>query len=230
MAMAIDTVFLDAGGVLVFPNWERVASALAVYGIRTTAAALAAVEWRAKHEVDTRARGEGDVIRGWLVFERVFALAGITGPATIAATLGDLQSYHAEFNLWEHVPPDVVPVLQRLRASGRKLVVVSNANGRIRAALERVGLAVHVDLVVDSQEEGVEKPDPRIFQRALERAGARPESTLHVGDLFHTDVVGARGAGLRAVLLDLGGLYHDHDCERVASLAELAEVIESGRR
>ena len=102
--MAIDTVFLDAGGVLVFPNWERVASALAAYGIRTTAAALAAVEWRAKHEVDTRARGERDVIRGWLVFERVFALAGITGPATIAATLGDLQSYHAEFNLWEHVP------------------------------------------------------------------------------------------------------------------------------
>jgi len=74
---------------------------------------------------------------------------------------------------------------------------------------------------------GVEKPDPRIFQRALERAGARPETTLHVGDLFHTDVVGARGAGLRAVLLDLGGLYHDHDCERVASLAELADVIES---
>jgi HAD superfamily hydrolase (TIGR01662 family) len=223
--MAIDTVFLDAGGVLVFPNWERVASALAVYGIRTTAAALAAVEWRAKHEVDTRARGEGDVIRGWLVFERVFALAGITGPATIAAALGDLQSYHAECNLWERVPPDVVPALQRLRASGRKLVVVSNANGRIRSALERVGITPHVDLVIDSHEEGVEKPDPRIFERALERAGARPETTLHVGDLFHTDVVGARRAGLRAVLLDLGGLYHSHDCERVRSLDELAEMV-----
>ena len=109
-------------------------------------------------------------------------------------------------------------------------MVVSNSNGRARRILRRTGIEPHVDLVIDSQEEGVEKPDPRIFQRALERAGARPESTLHVGDLFHTDVVGARGAGLRAVLLDLGGLYHDHDCERVASLAELAEVIESGRR
>ena len=228
--MAIDTVFLDAGGVLVFPNWARVADALGRHGVRTSGEALAAVELHAKHAVDTGARGEPDLVRGWLVFHRVFAAAGVTSVAAIAGALGELQDYHAELNLWERVPPDVVPALQRLRASGRKLVVVSNANGRMRALLERVGVAPHVDLVIDSYEEGVEKPDPRIFQRALERAGARPETTLHVGDLFHTDVVGARAAGLRAVLLDLAGLYHDYDCERVASLDELAEVIESGRR
>jgi putative hydrolase of the HAD superfamily len=123
------------------------------------------------------------------------------------------------------VPSDVVPALQRLRASGRKLVVVSNANGRMRAALDRVGIGPHVDLVIDSSEEGVEKPNPLIFERALERAGARAETTLHVGDLFHTDVVGARAAGLRAVLLDMADLYGDHDCERVRSLAELADVL-----
>jgi putative hydrolase of the HAD superfamily len=224
--MPIDTVFLDAGGVLVFPNWERVATTLARHGLVTTGAALAAVEWLAKHEVDTGARGEQDVIRGWLVFERVFARAGLVGPATITAALAELQGYHAEFNLWEQVPADVVPALQRLRASGRKLVVVSNANGRMRAALERVGLGPHVDLVIDSHEEGVEKPDPRIFHRALARIGSRPETTVHVGDLFHTDVVGARAAGLRAVLLDLGDLYGDHECERVGSLGELAGRLE----
>jgi HAD superfamily hydrolase (TIGR01509 family) len=166
------------------------------------------------------------VIRGWLVFEKVFARAGVVGPATIMAALADLQGYHMAHNLWEHVPADVIPALQRLRASGRKLVVVSNANGRMRAALDRVGIGPHVDLVIDSFEEGVEKPDPRIFERALARAGARAESTLHVGDLFHTDVVGARAAGLRAVLLDIGDLYGDHDCERVRSLAELADLLE----
>lgn len=224
--MPIDTVFLDAGGVLVFPNWARVAETLRQHGLITTREALAAVEWHAKHEVDTRARGELDVVRGWLVFEKVFARAGIVGPATIAAALADLQGYHAASGLWEYVPPDVVPALQRMRAAGRQLVVVSNANGRMRAALDRVGLGPHVDLVIDSHEEGVEKPDPRIFRRALERAGARPESTVHVGDLFHTDVVGARAAGLRAVLLDIADLYHDHDCERVRSLGELADVLE----
>ena len=224
--MAIDTVFLDAGGVLVFPNWARVAETLRNHGLITTAEALAAVEMAAKHEVDTRARGELDVVRGWLVFETVFARAGVVGPATISAALADLQGYHAAANLWEHVPADVVPALRRLRASGRKLVVVSNANGRMRGALDRVGILPHVDLVIDSHEEGVEKPDPRIFQRALERIGARADATVHVGDLFHTDVVGARAAGLRAVLLDVGDLYGDHDCERVRSLAELADLLE----
>ena len=70
--MPIDTVFLDAGGVLVFPNWVRVAEVLRSHGLITTREALAAVEWQAKHEVDTRARGELDVVRGWLVFEKVF--------------------------------------------------------------------------------------------------------------------------------------------------------------
>jgi putative hydrolase of the HAD superfamily len=226
--MAIDTVFLDAGGVLVFPNWTRVAAVLRSHGLITTRAALAAVEWHAKHEVDTMARGELDVIRGWLVFEKVFARAGIEGPATIQAALADLQGYHAAANLWEYVPPDVVPALRRMRAAGKQLVVVSNANGRMRAALDRVGIGPHVDLVIDSHEEGVEKPDPRIFHRALARAGARAEATVHVGDLFHTDVVGARAAGLRAVLLDMAGLYVDHDCDRVASLGELADLLERG--
>jgi len=224
--MAIDTVFLDAGGVLVFPSWARVASTLAQHGLVTTAAALAAVELHAKHEVDTRIRGELDVVRGWLMFEKVFARAGVVGPATITAALADLQGYHAAHNLWEHVPDDVIPALQRLRASGRKLVVVSNANGRIRAALDRVGIGPHVDLVIDSTEEGVEKPDPRIFHRALDRIGSRPETTVHVGDLFYTDVVGARAAGLRAVLLDMADLYGDHDCERVRSLTDLAALLD----
>jgi HAD superfamily hydrolase (TIGR01509 family) len=225
--VAIDTVFLDAGGVLVVPNWGLVASALARHGVATTGAALSAVEWHAKHEVDTGAAGESDLVRGWLVFGRVFARAGVTNAEAVDAAIGELQQYHAEHNLWEIVPPAVIPALQRLRASGRRLVVVSNANGRMRAALGRVGILPHVDLVVDSHEEGVEKPDPAIFARALARIGSRPESTVHVGDLFHTDVVGARAAGLRAVLLDMADLYGDHACERVRSLTELADVLDA---
>jgi putative hydrolase of the HAD superfamily len=218
-------VCLDAGGVLVFPNWELVAEALRRHGVATTGDALAAVEWLAKHEVDTGSVGEPDLVRGWRVFGRVFARAGVTDDAAIDVALAELQAYHERNNLWEHVPPDVIPALQRLRAAGKKLVVVSNANGRMRAALDRVGIGPHVDLVIDSFEESVEKPDPRIFQLAMERIGSRPETTVHVGDLFHTDVVGARAAGLRAVLLDMADLYGDHECERVRSLAELADLL-----
>lgn len=225
--MAIDTVFLDAGGVLVFPNWDMVAERLARHGVTTTGAALSAVEWDAKHAVDTGAAGQLDVVRGWLVFGQVFLRAGVTSESAIDAALDDLQRYHDQYNLWERVPPDVIPALQRLKASGRTLVVVSNANGRMRDALDRVGIGPYVDLVIDSTEEGVEKPDPQIFLNALARSGARAETTLHVGDLFYTDVVGARAAGLRAVLLDMANLYGDFDCERVRSLGDLADRLDA---
>jgi FMN phosphatase YigB (HAD superfamily) len=91
----------------------------------------------------------------------------------------------------------------------------------------RLGLAPRVDLLIDSHDEGVEKPDPRLFELALERAGARRETTLHVGDLYHVDVVGAQAAGLRAVLLDAAGLYEAFDCPRVRTLGELADQLGS---
>ena len=59
-------------------------------------------------------------------------------------------------------------------------------------------------------------------------AARRRETTIHVGDLYNVDVVGARAAGLRGVLLDEAGLYPDADCPRVQSLTELADAIERG--
>ena len=68
----------------------------------------------------------------------------------------------------------------------------------------------------DSYDEGIEKPDPRFFQLALERGGADAATTVHVGDLYHVDVVGARAAAITPVLLDVAGLYPDCDCLRSA--------------
>ena len=166
-----------------------------------------------------------DASRGWLYFDLILTEAGVPLSAGTRAALADLNDYHRQFNLWELVPSTVVPALEALRARGLRLTVVSNANGTLRAHLERLGLARWFDCVLDSCELGVEKPDPRLFELALERSGARPESTIHVGDLYHVDVVGARAAGLRAVLLDEAGLYADADCRRLRSLAELVEAI-----
>ena len=123
------------------------------------------------------------------------------------------------------MPPHVGPALEALRARGLRLVVVSNANGTLLAHMERLGLTGRFDHILDSQDEGVEKPDPRFFEIALERSGARKETTIHVGDLYYVDVVGARNAGLRGVLLDEANLRPDADCPRVRSLAELVDNI-----
>jgi putative hydrolase of the HAD superfamily len=73
----------------------------------------------------------------------------------------------------------------------------------------------------------VEKPDPRLFQHALEASGAQASRTVHVGDLYHVDVVGARAAGLHAILLDIAGLYDGYDAPRIRTFAELPESLRS---
>jgi putative hydrolase of the HAD superfamily len=219
----VETLFLDAGGVLLFPNWRRISDGLAARGIVVAPDALAAAEPLAKRELDVQelVRHSNDAQRGWSYFNLVLQHAGVPLSDATDAALQELHAYHAKHNLWELVPEHVPHALARLRRRVSRLVVVSNANGRLHVVMERLGLAGYFDLMLDSHLEGVEKPDPRLFRIGLERAGARAETTLHVGDFYWIDVRGARAAGLRAVLLDSAGLYPDADCPRIRSLAEL---------
>jgi HAD superfamily hydrolase (TIGR01509 family) len=226
----LETVFLDAGGVLMFPNWTRISEALARHGISVPPEALAAAEPHAKRQLDVTKTIQvtNDASRGWLYFNSILTTAGVLLSDATAAALDDLQIYHRAHNLWELVPPDVMPALKALRARGLKLTIVSNANGTLCAHVARLGLGAHLDCVLDSCDLGVEKPDPRLFEAALERSGATRETTIHVGDLYEVDVVGARSAGIRGVLLDQAGLYEGVDCPRVRTLTELVGQIGRG--
>lgn len=102
---------------------------------------------------------------------------------------------------------------------------MSNANGTIRNLFERLDLAYLVDHIMDSAKEGIEKPDPRLFDQALRQAGAIASNTIHVGDMYHIDVVGARAAGISPILVDEANLYQDADCPRIRSIAELPERL-----
>ena len=221
-------MFLDAGGVLVFPNWQRASEALAAHGVPVDPARLAAAEPIAKKRFDTgeRMTGSTDQQRSWPYFNLVLEQAGVIQTAATDAALSELHAYHAVHNLWEAVPADVPAALVRFRALGLRLVVISNANGRLHAMFDRVGLSPLLDRVFDSFEEGVEKPDARLFQIACQRTGTDPREAIHVGDIYHVDVVGARNAGIRPVLLDPAGLHEDADCVRVRSLGALGDLVE----
>jgi putative hydrolase of the HAD superfamily len=100
--------------------------------------------------------------------------------------------------------PDVIEVLRELRARGLVLGVVSNAASDLPAFLAGLGLASFFDVILASAAEGRKKPDRRLFQRALDRAGVAPTAALHVGDLAFEDVLGARNVGVRAALIHRG--------------------------
>src|SRR5262249_36323031 len=127
--------------------------------------------------------------------------------------------------LWSAVLPGVPEALARLRDAGLTVVAVSNSDGTVEAGLEERGLRRYPHHVVDSALVGAAKPDAAIFGHALALAGAAPERTVHVGDLYAVDVVGARAAGLHAVLIDPHGDWQDVDCERVRDVTALADGL-----
>jgi putative hydrolase of the HAD superfamily len=219
----ISTLLLDVGGTLVTPNFERMAREYAADGVTVTAAALerAEAEVRVAVERPDFVRGHADP---WLAFMHDIArFAGISDAPR--AAFERLRVYHDTTNLWECVIAGTEAALALL-ARRYRLGVVSNANGTVRQKLERLKLAPFFETIVDSAEEGCEKPDPRLFRVALERLGARAEETAYVGDVFKVDVVGARAAGLFPILIDPRGVHGDKACDRVATLAEVAALLE----
>jgi HAD superfamily hydrolase (TIGR01549 family) len=224
----IETLLLDAGGVLVVPNWTRVAETLRGHGVEASVDALRAAEPTVKFAIDTfvGVSSSSDAKRWGDYLEGVITTAGVPLSGAALEALREIRTYHAANNLWEEVPEDVVPALERIRRLGLTVAVASNANGTVQRAFDRLGLSSYFDVVCDSHFEGVEKPQRRFFEIVLARCRGKPDTTLHVGDLYHVDIVGARNAGLTAILLDRHDQYAQFDVERVRTLGELADRLE----
>jgi putative hydrolase of the HAD superfamily len=120
--------------------------------------------------------------------------------------------------------PEVEPALRELRATGVRLVIASNWDCSLPDWLAPLGLLELVDGVVTSADLGAAKPDPAVFRRALELAGADPGEAVHVGDSLENDVEGARAAGVRPLLLARHG-DPPAGVEAARSLAELPSLI-----
>jgi HAD superfamily hydrolase (TIGR01549 family) len=224
----ITHLFFDAGNTLVYPNLGLVALKLAERGAAVKAEDLDAAEQKTRFQLDDPdlIRTSNDDSRWNLYFRTIFRHSGVTDAAIVESVLEELRAIHRTSNLWEIVPPDVPVALDHLKGRYR-LSVISNANGTVREKLRRVGLLGYFETVIDSAEEGIEKPDPRIFHSAVKRTGAKIEESLYIGDMYHIDVAGARAAGMDVVLLDPAGLHHDKPVRRIPGLAALASSVDA---
>jgi len=178
------------------------------------------------HErVDERSKGTDPAI--WReYFGRLFALTGV--PEAKYFSLSDaLRVAHRASHLWTYAMPGTSEVLASLRLSGYRLGVISNADGRMEGAVERAGVREHVEFVLDSGLEGIEKPEAEIFHRGCERMGLEPGECVYVGDLFPIDYVGATRAGLQAVLIDPLGVHGDR-AETIGDLGGLEAWLRDG--
>ena len=121
--------------------------------------------------------------------------------------------------------PDVEPTLSRLKADGFSMGLISNAPADTQRAVESLGLPKYLDTVVISGVVGYTKPHPEIFRIALRAAGVSSQESIHVGDVYEADVVGARNAGIEGVLIDRDGSHEGLDCPRLKSLSEIRDLV-----
>ncbi len=126
---------------------------------------------------------------------------------------------------WNRPYPESRPVLETLRGRGYALGVISNATEELLDRLRDMELAGYFDSITYSQEAGANKPDPVIFRLALDRAGCGPEETMHVGNTYDADVLGARNAGIAPVLVDRDDRQPDADCPRVRDLRGVLDLL-----
>jgi len=103
--------------------------------------------------------------------------------------------------------------------------VVSNSDGSVEKGLSGLGLSQHFYAIIDSQVIGYEKPDPRIFEHALAICNADPDRTVHIGDMYDTDILGAKAAGIHSILLDPYNDWNITDCPKQPDLLNFAMFI-----
>lgn len=208
-------IFFDVGNTLLFPNRTKMLAPISSHR-HPTLAQWQALERRTKKEFD-QGMQSGRVDHGfWWTFH-TYLLEQLGEDTGIRDVLVENTQNSAN---WDQIPSGTRDALKRISEKFR-IAVISNADGGIERVLSRCGIADCFESITDSGIIGVEKPRAEIFEAALASMKARADESLYVGDVYSVDYVGARNAGMDAILLDVSGAYRDRKLPRVESLEQL---------
>lgn len=231
----IKTLFLDAGNTLVSMDLEWFSGELKKFDINYSVEELKRAEASARpivssaiQQLKSTESKSTSVLYVQSILNNLPDSSSISKPEmnkiinhmlTVISADGQTQ------RIWNNILPGVPEALKILKNAGLQLSVVSNSNGTVREILESLELDSYFHEIFDSHVIGYEKPDPRIFKYAIETCKADPETTVHVGDLYHVDVMGAWAANIKAVLLDPFGDWENYECPRFPDPLTLAKKI-----
>jgi putative hydrolase of the HAD superfamily len=159
------------------------------------------------------------------LFQQAFAAIGYELPRELLVEVAELD--HDSFSRSLTAPSSTLETLERLRAMGLRLGLISNLSlfpHKVREDLEQLGIAPYLDAAVFSSEVGFRKPDARIFLHTLNALGESPADAVFVGDRLNDDVVGAQAVGMRTILTREFRVEEPSDVRPDAVVEKLAEV------
>jgi HAD superfamily hydrolase (TIGR01549 family) len=208
-------IFFDVGNTLLFPNRAKMLAPISA-DLHPTLEAWQEFERRTKKEFDEGMVG-GTVDHGfWWTFH-TYLLEDLGHDFSVRDEMVANTQNSAN---WDEILPGTREALDRI-AQNFRIAVISNADGGIERVLSRCNIADCFESITDSGIVGIEKPRVVIFEAALAAMNAKANESLYVGDVYSVDYLGARNAGMDAVLLDVSGAYRDRDLPRVETLPEL---------
>jgi len=209
-------IFFDVGNTLLFPNRDRILAPLP-QDRHPTLEEWRALERRTKREFD-RGLISGTPDHGfwWTFHTHLLEQLKVDDDPVRDALIQNTQNSAN----WDQILPGTRDALERIRQK-YATAVISNSDGKIDAVLRRCEICDCFATVTDSGNVGHEKPHPAIFAAALHAMNADPAQSLYVGDVYSVDYLGARAAGMQAILFDVAGAYREQQVPRVQSLSEL---------
>lgn len=219
-------IFFDVGNTLLFPNRAEMLAPLPIE-FHPTLEQWQELERRTKQEFDEAMMSGNPNYGFWRRFHShlVDAMENENHAEIREALVRNAQNSA----FWDQILPGTCETLNQIARSYR-IAVISNADGKVDRTLARCGIAECFESITDSGVVGFEKPKKEIFQAALATIDARPDESLYVGDVYSVDYLGARGAGMDAVLLDVAGAYRDCDLPRVKSLAQFESWLSENNK
>jgi putative hydrolase of the HAD superfamily len=236
MSLEVDIVFFDAGETILHPHPsfpELFAKVCRDHGIQVDPDQVSELQQRlapylvdlaAESGVDNPSLSADDSRTFWsYLYRRFLGELGIEDE-TLTTRLYDVFSHPSSYALFD----DVLPAISELQEMGVRLGLISNFEEWLEGMLVELEVGHVFDVTVISGIEGIEKPDPEIYEVAIGRAGVSAERALHVGDSMALDVEPARSIGLQTVLLDRNDRYSEVDARRIRSLAEVPVLLRSG--
>jgi putative hydrolase of the HAD superfamily len=226
MSSKLRVIFFDVGNTLLFPNHERIHAPLTEHGIVPASEHLRDLERRTKNRFDGMMIEDGaaDHSFWWMFYSQLLSEIGFADDAIRDRLVASVR----DSGNWDQIRPGTADLLREI-GKRFQIAVISNADGRIENVLRRCHIADCFRTITDSGLLGYEKPHPEIFRHALQSMDAAPEESLYVGDLYSVDYLGATGAGMQAMLIDVPGAYRDKGVPRVEDLVELQMALEAAK-
>jgi putative hydrolase of the HAD superfamily len=224
MPAKIKFIFFDVGNTLLFPNRERIHAPLAERGLTPDPEHLRDLERRTKNQFDSMLVEDGSTDHSFwgMFYSQLLSEIGLEDDAVRDQLVSSIRNSAN----WDQIRPGTREQLQQIGAR-YEIGVISNADGKIEDVLRRCNIADCFLTITDSGLVGYEKPHPEIFSQALKSLHAAPEESLYVGDVYSVDYLGALGAGMQAILMDIPGAYRDRGLPRIESLPELTSALDN---